>query len=529
MRVTDIERLAQRSIRKLDDEAAFEHIGTLIDLSADASYKRGADRALYLLDELATRDLTATQRALIHYYRANAWSLKSHLAGHHQSWTWEQPETQEEILELSRAAAHEGFDALGKIRQCQILTNLGNLLNGVGRFVDALEKWDQALALIPRFAMARGNRGSGLRHYAGAHYDQGHRAVFLVHAYDAFVSATAPDAIYDAEYPDSVAEGFREHAADIAANASIEEIRANVNLHDYSLGRGKAEQRYRRWCLEQRLFLNPLNDLGPYPIAAQDVLMLPSLTVDMRAASRPASDTGMPPIIGFYNQMKQEFASARYMLFEGLNATGVHFSDRDVLLYNTLDFPSYSLGVERVRASYRIAYSLLDKVAFLINEYFELGRDLERVNFKNVWLDDGKRSKPLDSRFATYDNWPLRGLFWLSKEIFDEQLKRTTNPDARELHDIRNHLEHKYLQVHEGWAASVLAQRLAPGSLGLSISSDRFEAKATRVLKIARSALIYLPLAIRHEERSRERNRDPSGLIAPMPLSEWEDAWKRSR
>src|SRR3546814_20194833 len=43
-------------------------------------------------------------------------------------------------------------------------------------------------------------------------------------------------------------------------------------------------------------------------------------------------------------------------------------------------------------------------------------------------------------------NWPLRGLSWRSKELFDEQLKQSNAADARELHDIRNAFEHKYLQ-----------------------------------------------------------------------------------
>jgi len=58
-----------------------------------------------------------------------------------------------------------------------------------------------------------------------------------------------------------------------------------------------------------------------FSIAAQDVLTLPSLTVG--TASRGA----MPEVIGFFNQIKQEFVSARYLYYEGLHAKGIHFCD----------------------------------------------------------------------------------------------------------------------------------------------------------------------------------------------------------
>jgi hypothetical protein len=47
----------------------------------------------------------------------------------------------------------------------------------------------------------------------------------------------------------------------------------------------------------------------------------------------------------------------------------------NVLLPNTLDYPSYALAVERQRTAFRVAYSLLDKIAFFLNDYFSVGRE----------------------------------------------------------------------------------------------------------------------------------------------------------
>jgi hypothetical protein len=516
-----IEKLRERSITKLDNDAALDHIGTLIDASLDARFGRGADRALYLLDELVKRDLIAKQGVLVEYFRANAWSLKEEVAGDRGSWAWEHPEREQQILALSRAAAHPGFVELDVVRCCQILTNRANQLDTMGRFIDAIEGWDEALGIIPRFAMAQANRGYGLRHYGGLLDDDRERAIFLLHAYDGLTAANAADAIYDSIYPDALLQQIFDDADACAAAADLDRVRSLQDLDGPPLGRSKAERDYRQWCLDRRLFLNPLNDLGAHSVAASDDLALPPIRE--RFDERPGIVTP-PPVIGFFNQMKQEYVSARFMLYEGLHDTKVHFSDRGVQLFDTLDFPLHSLATERVRAAFRIAYSLLDKVAFLVDHYWKLGKVADRINFKNVWMAEGG-TRLLDC-FKAYENWPLRGLYWLSKELFDDQLKQTTGADARELHDIRNALEHKYLEVHEGWASPFMHTPPSAHGLGMSIDSDLLEAKALRVMKIVRSALIQLALAIGVEERARERAK-PDTIVGSMPLYGLDDRRKR--
>ncbi|WP_374891413.1 hypothetical protein [Ensifer soli] len=141
----DLEKLRERSISKLDDDAALNHIGTLIDASRDAGFARGADRAIYLLDEFAKRDLNVQHGAVLEYFRSNAWAVKEETSGIRGSWAWEHPEREQQILALSRAAAHPGFVELDLMRRCQILTNRANQLNVMGRFIDAIEGWDAGL------------------------------------------------------------------------------------------------------------------------------------------------------------------------------------------------------------------------------------------------------------------------------------------------------------------------------------------------------------------------------------------------
>ncbi len=520
----DLEALnkrCERSITKMTDGEALKHIGHLIDDSDDATFERGARRALYLLEELAKRSLVEEDAALAEYFRANAWATRSRIGDVRQSWSWENEKLQEEMLALSRAANHPGFAKLGKGRRCQILTNRANLLNTVGRSIDAIAGWDDALRIGPQFAMALGNRGAGLKHYAGMVDDNRERGILALHAYDSLCAAMAPDAVYDFLDPRPVVAQFKELADQLERALDVNTARAVQGLDQGKRGRSKTERAYRQWCLDKRLFLCPLNDLGPHLAAAADDLMMPGITEGFD--ERPG-DYSPPPIIGFFSQMKQEYVSARYMLFEGMSSTRVHFSDRDVTLSDTLDYPLYSLASERVRTAFRIAYSLLDKIAFLVDRYWKLGKMPEHISFKNVWMVEKKQQ--LLPQFESSNNWPLRGLYWLSKELFDDQIKQTTAADARELHAIRNALEHTYLRVSEGWATPFMAGTSKTSDFGIAIGSDELEAKAIRIMQIARSALFYVSFAIGHEER--EKRRANSGhLLASMPLRRLQDKRKR--
>jgi tetratricopeptide (TPR) repeat protein len=156
-------------LTRFTTEGALEHIERLIDISLDVRKTQGMEHAIELSEELQKRDLTAVHLATSHYFLANAWAGLRELSGSNRSWEWEQEEMGKEIVHL-RTALH-GIDALPDERACQILTNLGNLMDHIGRFVDAIEYWDGALDKLPSFSMARGNRGYGLTCYARALYD----------------------------------------------------------------------------------------------------------------------------------------------------------------------------------------------------------------------------------------------------------------------------------------------------------------------------------------------------------------------
>ena len=149
--------LEVESVDDLDAEAALNHLARLIDLAFVFKHVDGTKRALQVGEGIGKRSLAPTQTAILNYYLSNAWANRRQLdrpAGKDE-WKWEQPEIEKQIIHLRRALVSDGFPELDTLRRCQILTNLGNLLNTVGRFVEAIGYWDQALAILPSFGMRR--------------------------------------------------------------------------------------------------------------------------------------------------------------------------------------------------------------------------------------------------------------------------------------------------------------------------------------------------------------------------------------
>jgi hypothetical protein len=189
-----------------------------------------------------------------------------------------------------------------------------------------------------------------------------------------------------------------------------------------------------------------------------------------------------------------------WLLYEGLMLASPHFSDREVLLSATEPRPSLSLSTEKLKAAFRISYSLFDKVSFFINAYMGLGIPEKSVSFRTLWKTEEK--KPIRPQFDSTTNWGFCALYWLAKDFFEKPSDDVAEPHARALCDMRNHIEHKYLRV------SVVETITTPtDDLALTVSRERFRRDALHVLKLARSALIYLDISVRYEEQRREPDR----------------------
>jgi tetratricopeptide (TPR) repeat protein len=481
------------------DNLLLDPIAQEIDRATHQRDMQALSSALEQCDSIEASLSRSDSIPILHYYRANAHAMRFELSGGHKRWAWREPELEAQIFNLRRAVAHVDFEQLNHLRQCQCLTNLANALNHLGRSVEALENYDKALSINSKFGMALGNRGLARSYFARSLFNKHHGTVGMMLAYGDLRAIDAKGVLWDNPNYKAAQEVFRKMSNWIAERMDVEAMRPALNLDDSDIGRSNSEKAYRSWALKNRLFLNPLNVFGDYAMGAADVLTLPS---------HHAGIDEPPQYIAWFNQMVQEFVTARLLFCEGAGSEHTHFADREVTLIDTLDYPAFSIAVEKVRLSYRSAYSLLDKMAGFVNHYLALQIEPSKVTIRNLWHD----KKALREQFEEKANWHLRGLYWLSRDIaddHDENSQSALAPDARRLKEHRHALEHRCL---------VLREIDTPAKMGIVETAPLadFEKKTLKLLKLVRAALIHLALAIHREER--EHNKSGSDLVVPMDL-----------
>lgn len=394
-----------------------------------------------------------------------------------------------------------------------LYTNYANCLDKTGRKIVALEYYNKALSINPDFAMAIGNAGSSYLHYSMLVYDPAHRDYFNYFAYHNLKKALfIKDGIHN-----SAEQAFKKCLESYDKEYIKEVLEHDLNIPQYSY-ENIDEFNYRQWALKERLFLNPLNDLPVFEMCfAADVIHLPSMVVHL--------DT-KPILHGLYNQLKQEYVFARYYYYESLQAKDcVHFADRDTFLLQFSDYPQYSIRIENMKSSFRILYSLLDKVAFFINQYFDLGIQERDITFRSIWREEknGKSGYKYKNKLNANDNFALSSIYWISKDIY-EKVYKSPNPNAKELNDIRNSLEHKYVKIYSEFFP--IRNDGTIDNLAYYLSQKKLKQITLDMMKLVREVLINLSLAVHIEETKRSKKCSNERIIPTINFIDYDDEWK---
>jgi LA2681-like HEPN len=477
-------------INILTDDEKIALIGELFDHAHNEQNLKVIELGFKISELIDIEQLTDKNNITLHYFLANGYSSLREIK--HKNtiilWNFKLYELIKEIFHLRKAISNVSFQKVEKQRQCEIYTNLGNSFYTIGRFIEAHEYWNKAIEVLPNFAMAIANKATGLHNYGNYLFDNNHRNILNIFA---FHGSNLALTLKEFLQPDAEIQMQN-------LNLDLKEYVPNeyqINLPDldtFDLGKNKELVKYRKWCLKNTLFINPLNDLGNYKIASHDSLNLPSLTIKW---------TKPPVYINLYNQIKQEFGTARFSYFNSLDRNRPHFSDVDINIVETMELAQYSYYLEQVKISFRLSYSILDKIAFLLNDYLELGMKENEISFKSIWYIS-RYKKELKEFFLNSKNWALKGLYWLSKDLYEKEgdWDDILEPEAKEITKIRNYIEHKGLKVQLEYVTYYDKEE----EISYTIERLDFEVKTMKMLKLTRSAIMYLSLAIHQEESNKE-------------------------
>jgi len=394
-------------------------------------------------------------------------------------------------------------------------TNYANALNYMGRIIAAIEQFKKALSIKPNFAMATGNLGITYQQYGrlvpdSSHWEFIHQCAFLL--LSEAVGSDDPHAYEEAKnrFKNCIDWYYPEYVEKI--------LTKTPKFPEYQYD-DKDEYKYRDWALHNNLFLNPLNDLPYHEFCfAADVLLLPDMIAKIDAK---------PIYHGMFNQLKQEYVFARYQYYCGLQKREEpHFADKDTYLLNFGDYPQYSIRIEQIKCSFRVLYSVLDKVAYFVNSYFGLGIKERDVNYTSIWAAEkrGKNGYKYANVLNHNENRAISSLYWIYKD-FHDSFCDSPNPHAKRISEIRQAFEHKYAKVCWGELSSDLLGDEVD-DLVLYVSENELIDETLRLMKLIREVIICLTLAVGVEEQKRHDKSDDKAIMMPFVFMNYEDDWK---
>jgi hypothetical protein len=380
----------------------------------------------------------------------------------------------------------------------EIKTNLANRLSFFHRTFEALELWSSVNAQKGDASfIAPLAKAEALTWVSQFINDPGHADYYLFESYKSAKSLLLKTDEIDHPQVKAIllTENYKERIknGDYQFSQTPElsslETKPNYNGDEFQ---------YRKWCLDNTLFLNHLNDLTTSWVADQDILQFPD----------HATAIGYGPFCpAAFSAIKREFCFARFLAYEGIHEIHPSFENERLYLTDTLDYVEYSGHFEKLKTALRLAFSTFDSLYTLMLWYFTK-KQTENSAF------DGRCIK---ENFGHLDNPFITALYWLACDLKDNEKVapnkwQAPNPDGKALRKIRNALEHKFIRIAESdsiWDRdSDFMEKVTP---------NRLIKLTLRTLKMARSGICYFVLAVKHhEETHSDKLGFTMGQTVPM-------------
>lgn len=361
-------------------------------------------------------------------------------------------------------------------------TNLGNAYHSLGRFIVAIDCYQDALLISNDFAMASLNLSLSLFEYAQLQIKK-HEQNYYHHACYYYYKQTENCKINleNETYLQGLERIISRFDPKYVENFLCKPLELPLFLVD-----NQEEADYRNYLRLFRLFLEPCLDILSDPCFAVD-----SVTLPFKA---PFNDREKE-FIGLFNQIKQEYNWARLLWYKiSTEEVSHHYSDQEMDLIDTGDSSNFSFGDSALRAAFKAAYSLFDRIGFFINHYFEIGLTGAKVSFKNVWKGEiadknGKVFFTVPNPIMTNhsDNPLIQAMYWLQKDFYERKEISITAPHAERIFQMRNDMEHNCMRTGKKMYNTSFTKYTTEGTI---------ENNTFRLLKLARELIIYLSLAV---------------------------------
>lgn len=352
-----------------------------------------------------------------------------------------------------------------------ILTNLGSVYSKTGRYIDALDCYDSALSEDPNFGLAIINKGSSLIEYSSL---TNNSFSFIHNAYLHYEEAKKYN--LNPEDLNSINNRIKylekKYGKD-ALNKTHESeliIGEEVSIEGFS----------KLFCLMNKLYLNTCNYCQKCNSAIGDTIHLKGMVSEIRT---DFEDAPYLKYSSFLNEIKMNYISSRlYLILSQYTYSNFEFIDNTVSLVNTLSYESQNINTQLLKDAFSNFYNILDKIAYFINDYYNLGISKTSISFKKIWYLKCKKNKIVLSNLD-FDNDGLTALLDINEDLRWGK--------ENELTELRNALTHRFLKVK---LFSITEE---------DIDERYLYEKTLELAKIVRNAIIYLMRVVDYEESKK--------------------------
>ena len=429
--------------------------GLLIDAGSDLGNTRFIREGVNELERVSAQ-LTEANSWSYHFNLGNGFSM----LGHRQR--GQSPGTRPA---LGKAISHLD-EALKRNPVSDVRANLGRVLVGQGRLLEALDEFEAILEAAPNHHQALANRAlclCGIYPWVG-----GHTAILAAALSDIekAIELAGDEPVFQAKYR-NISDDLSKRVSPLAV---VPETSTRRDVH---------------WIWESRLALNPCPLCRLDSPDAFDLFPLAGRLVG--GIRHPEVDV----VLDMVNCLCRNYATARWTLFKALADRSIE-SDHVIMLQGS-ESARHELQVGLLMSAASGFYALLGQIAFSLNSYFRLGHNTRQVTFETVWGRPGTRGLPqsrssLHPALQRRPSPALAALYWLAQS-FAHGLGRYTD-----LRKLRNSMEHHVLCAFD-----------VPTNSKYYFSTDRghLEESTLRLGRIARAALWYFGGAVLDGERER--------------------------
>jgi len=449
----------------------------------------------------------------------------------------------------------------------QLWTNYGNCLDSLGRGVEALYAYDEALKINPGFQMALGNKAMAMRFFADI--SGAYREAVYIKSYQMLISVLKNKDLVkfggiaakkNFEYETKQIEGrFKDKSL----------LSKNLEHPQYDISRATSfEKFYIEFCSKHKLFLNFHIHENECEASIVDPIFIRMVT--------PIDDNEtFYNLAKHINQIKEDYAIARLLLVQSQFKRGDFDNiSKKTTFVNTKDDSMFNIYVGLLKSAFKEAYNILDKISRFINEYYKLGVEGD-IYFTRIWQDgNNKNERKIRPEIVNSKNislYALYDIFWdfkseylfsipveleedLNKDINTKRLQDVFKTEGislaenitkekknkwvikceeeknsyvilkekrklniyksgyyKRIQDIRNASVHERLVIYD----SVLTSWDKKADK-YNIGYETMLSQTIELLQLVKSSIIYLINFVHLEENKKEN--DSTGLIAPMSV-----------